>query len=109
MSKTTVQDDLDEKIENVILFVDIHGHSIADSIFMYGCKGSNPAESSEIKEMPYLLASDLLSKAQEKLARPRKANLNWDAWMINQWTFHNNIEYEARIFSKDGWKFVNEK
>ncbi|CAI2369656.1 unnamed protein product [Moneuplotes crassus] len=109
ISKTTVPDDLDEKIENVILFVDIHGHSIADSIFMYGCKGSNPAESSEIKEMPYLLASDLLSKAQEKLARPRKANLNCDACMISQCTSHNNIEYEARIFSKDGCKFVNEK
>jgi len=109
MSKTTVQEEYEEIQENVMLFVDIHGHSIADNIFMYGCKGTTPTETSEIKEIPYLLASDLLSKAMEKVSRPKKANLSWDAWQINRWTFHNSIDNEARIFSRDNCKFALEK
>lgn len=109
MSKTTVQEELEEPIHNVLLFVDIHGHSIADNIFMYGCKGSTQAQSSEIKEIPNLIASDLQYKAQEKLSRPRKANLHWDACLINQWMLHNSIENEARIFSRRNCKFSIEK
>lgn len=109
MSKISVQDDFEEKENNVLLFVDIHGHSIEDNIFMYGCKGVSLAQTSEIKEIPILLASDLQFKAQEKLSRPHKANLQWDACLINQWTFHNNIENEARIFSRSNWKFSTEK
>jgi hypothetical protein len=39
MSKTTIMEDV-VKTENVMFFIDIHGHSINDGIFMYGCKGT---------------------------------------------------------------------
>lgn len=98
-----------DKSENVMLFVDIHGHSIEDGIFMYGCKGIWTEENLEIKEVPYLLAGDLVSKALEKLTKSKRANLSCDACLINQCTVHNHIDYEARIFGLSSWKFALEK
>jgi len=61
---------------NVILFVDIHGHSINDNIFMYGCKGVNSEETDEIKEIPNLINKDLTLKSQERFYRLRKFDMS---------------------------------
>jgi hypothetical protein len=83
MSKTTIMEDV-VKTENVMFFIDIHGHSINDGIFMYGCKGTCAEENLDIKEVPYLLAGDLVHKAMEKLIKSKRTNLSCDACLINQ-------------------------
>lgn len=55
--------------ENVMMFVDLHGHSINDNIFLYGNKGNNLEESEEIKDIPNLINQDLLYKIKERTTR----------------------------------------
>ena len=60
MSKGSIKpDETIDFEENVMLFVDIHGHSTNDNIFMYGCKGSNPEDAFHIKEIPKMIDHDL--------------------------------------------------
>lgn len=59
--------------ENVIFFVDIHGHSISDNIFMYGNKGPSAEENEEIREIPNLINQDLLQKLKDRAIRTKKS------------------------------------
>lgn len=50
---------------NIMLFCDIHGHSINDSIFMYGCKDPESTEKNYIKQIPSRLHQGLLAMASQ--------------------------------------------
>jgi hypothetical protein len=109
-SKATV--DLNEskfKEENVIMFVDIHGHSINDSIFMYGCKGAIPSETAEIKEIPYLLYQDLVQKFQDKMHRTRRTVTSCENCAQHKCAIHQNTPSYVTIFGLDNCKFSIEK
>lgn len=76
MSKVDIREEDTNKQENVMLFCDIHGHSINDNIFMYGWKGPEPEDTALIKEIPYTMHNDLISLSQDKFHS--KANTaNW--------------------------------
>lgn len=55
--------------ENVMMFIDLHGHSINDNIFLYGNKGNSLEEWEEIKDIPNLMNQDLLYKIKERTTR----------------------------------------
>lgn len=68
-------EDLNQHQNNVMLFTDIHGHSINDNIFMYGNKGNTPEETENIKEIPNLMNQDLLFRVKERISRNKRSML----------------------------------
>lgn len=91
------------------MFVDIHGHSINDNIFMYGCKGATSADTTEIKEIPFLLYQDLAQKFQDKIHRTRRTVTSWENWVQHKCALHQNTQNYVTIFGLENCKFAIEK
>ena len=103
----TASSQVDE--QNVVLFVDIHGHSINDNIFMYGWKGGKPEITTEIKEIPYLLDQDLYQKSKDKICRNRRNIMACEKCALNKCSIHTNLGNDTRIFNISNCKFSIEK
>ena len=92
-----------------MMFVDLHGHSINDNIFLYGNKSNSLEENEDIKDLPNLVNQDLLYKIKERTTRNKKNISACESWTQTKWQLHTFSTSEIRLFTIGGWKFCIEK